>query len=175
KKIKLFLYLICTLFLLLVFATLLLPSKGQAVGSATIYASREVVWEQLTNLKTYPKWFPWIDEDSTDILYYGTKTKLKGFSFMRKQKKNRFGRYELGEREGDSLLEYKIKIKDVPEFYGDFILKRGGEGNAVVVWKLHMDAGWKHWWRFYAAIMNKTTKPILDTGLARLKKVCERL
>ncbi len=175
RKWRLLFFIFCSLILLLVFATVLLPSRGQVVRAATIYAPDSIVWQQLTTLKSYPQWFPWIPAAAgSGIIYYGDdQGRLSGFAFKGKGKGADFGRYALGVAEGDSLLHFDLRYSDIPEFHGAYLLK-GADGRTVVVWKLNLDAGWKPWWRFYAALMNKMTQPVLDSGLASLKRVCEQ-
>ncbi len=175
RKWRLLLFILGSLILLLVFATILLPSRGQVVRATTIYAADSIVWQRLTALRSYPKWFPWIpDATQNGIIYYGDdRGHLSGFAFKGKGEDADFGRYELGSEQGDSLLHFELHFSDMPELRGAYLLNEM-DGKTVVVWKLNLEAGWKPWWRFYAALMNKMTQPVLDSGLASLKSVCER-
>lgn len=173
RKLRLVVFICCSLILLLIFATLLLPSQGEVVRATTIYAPDSIVLQNLTDLQSYPHWFPWIAESQNDIIYFGNDSKnFSGFSFRGQRKDAGLGRYEMGENEGDSLLYYTLHFKDMPEFYGAYLLKEN-EGKTILVWKMKMDAGWKPWWRFYAAMMHKMTRPVLDSGLAAFKNICE--
>lgn len=175
NKLKLIVFLLSSMILLLLFVSWLLPPEGQVIRSATIHAPKKEVFHHLTYLKTYPHWFPWIQPaPHLNIIYYGRDKKaLDGFSFEDHEDKIGFGRFELGETEGDSLIHFIFDYKDMPQLYGSYLLHGEDASNTTVVWRLKMKAGWKPWWRFFASMMNKLTSPMLDSGLARLKGLCE--
>ncbi len=174
-KLKLVVFLGVSLFLILVFSTFLLPSEGQVTDSITIYASDSVVKSKLTNYQSYVHWFPWTDGEPADIKYLKNDDthQIKGFSFIGKgEKQGNKGRFLMKNTEGDSIYHYLLKFENMPNFYGVFLLK-GNEEQTVLAWKLNMHAGWTPWWRFYASMMSKITKPALTNGLSHLKKLCE--
>ncbi len=177
KRLRLILYMLGSLLLLLLFVVWLLPPEGKVVRSVTIYAPRSEVFSKLTHLKTYPKWFPWIQSNADSdlsIIYYGEDKKtLKGFSYENDQNgRSGFGHYELGKIDGDSLINFIFEFKDMPQISGSYTLHKK-DSNTILVWEVEMRAGWKPWWRFFASMMNKMTSPVLDTGLNKLKRLCE--
>lgn len=165
-----------SLLLLLVFLTLLLPSHGYVKNNININAPKQVVLDQLTRLKDYVNWFPWIQPDSAvNIIYYGKhKDSLDGFAFQFKGNEDLSGRYELSGTEDDSVVHFTFFYKNNPPITGEYELHATpGDKNTIVVWKMEMQAGWKPWWRFFASVMDKLTAPLLEKGLTDLKKECE--
>lgn len=175
KFIKYAIFIIGSLIVLVVFLTLLLPSQGYVKSNVNINAPKEVVLDQLKGLEGYVDWFPWIQPDSAiNIIYYGEhKDHLDGFAFQFKGQEAT-GRYELTGMEDDSVLHFEFFFKDNPPITGVYELHASPNNkNTVVVWKMKMKAGWKPWWRFFAAMMGKLTDPLLKKGLVGLKRECE--
>ncbi len=170
------LFMLSSLALVFLFVAWLLPPEGRVVRSITIYAPPAEVYSKLTHLKTYPKWYPWIQpgrDTDMSIIYYGVvKNEMKGFAFENPGKKAGSGHFELRKKVNDSLVTYYFDFKDMPRIYGSYTLHKK-DSSTILVWEVEMNAGWKPWWRFFASMMNKLTSPVLDTGLKRLKALCE--
>jgi len=173
-KLKLVVFLGISLLLLIVFATFLLPSEGQVTDSITIYAPASTVTSKLTHYKSYPEWFPWMKKKHADVVFKKDGNgQIEAMVFHGNTKEGRgVGIFKIRNIEGDSIIHYGLHFEDMPDFYGVFLVK-GNEEETVLAWKLKIDAGWEPWWRFYASMMSKITKPALTNGLTEFKKVCE--
>ena len=173
KKAKLLLFIVASLLVLLVFATLLLPARGQVVSAATVYAPDSLVWQQLHQLRAYTGWFPWADPERAAVLYAKDGAgQIKAFAF-RRQGADGHGQYRLGKEQGDSILHYTLTFSNMPRMEGRYLVQKQGD-HSLVIWEMDMEAGWRPWWRFYAAMMHKLSQPLLDSGLARFKQQCEQ-
>lgn len=172
-NLKLALFFGVSLFLLMIFASFLLPSKGEVMDSVLIYAPDSLVQSKLKSFESYPHWFPWVNSSSELKEIESEGSEKKGFVFIGEGDAGEHsGVYKIKRMEGDSIIHFAIDFRDMPHFYGVFLIS-GNQEKTLVAWKLNMVAGWKPWWRFYAAMMNKTAKPALTEGLNRLKEVCE--
>lgn len=159
--------------ILLILVTIILPSTGKVMKEKNINARRAIVLDELTNIRSYTLWYPWLQMDPGVRIHYHTGG--KSLSWQSDQNEKNVGTYEVTGREGDSIVYFQLNYGSTPPVKGGYILRSSDDGTQTdVVWYMNMDAGWTPWWRFYAATMGKLTGPLLETGLTNLKVVCEK-
>lgn len=161
-------FFLCSILILFILVTLVLPSTGKIVKEAFIPARRLVVLSQLTALHNYASWYPWIQIDPTaKVSFWKNK---QGLSWNGTENKSGNGTYEITSVGGDSILHFRFTYNTVPPITGAYLLRPSEDGKGTnVIWYMTMKAGWTPWWRFYAAMMNKLTAPVMEAGLTNLK------
>ncbi|TAN13501.1 MAG: hypothetical protein EPN37_13560 [Chitinophagaceae bacterium] len=174
KIIKFIIFFICSLVILFILITLILPSTGKVVKETYIQASKKTVLGELSTLESYSAWYPWIQVDPTAKISY--KDNRQQMSWVGKTSPGPVdGIYRLTGLDSDSTLHFEFTYRDTPPFTGAYILRSSSDtSGTTVVWYLKMRAGFTPWWRFYAAMMNKLTGPLMDAGLNNLKIICEK-
>lgn len=174
KIIKFIIFFICSLVIIFILVTLLLPSTGKVVKETYIQASKKTVLGELTTLESYSAWYPWIQIDPTAHISYNDE--VQRMSWVGKTSPAAVdGEYRLTGLEGDSALHFEFIYRDTPPFEGAYIVRSSGDSvGTTVVWYIKMKAGFTPWWRFYAAMMGKLTGPLMEAGLNNLKIICEK-
>lgn len=174
KIIRLIIFFICSIVIIFILVTLLLPSTGKVVKETYIQASKKTVLGELTTLESYSAWYPWIQIDPTAKISYNNN--LEQMSWVGKKSTDvADGQYRLTGLEGDSALHFEFIYKDTPPFEGAYILRSSGDtSGTTVVWYIKMKAGFTPWRRFYAAMLGKLTGPLMEAGLNNLKIICEK-
>jgi effector-binding domain-containing protein len=172
KLVRYFIFFVCSLVILFILVTLILPSTGRVMKETYIQASPKVVLDQLTTLHHYALWYPWLQFDPAQKVTYQTDKKM---SWRSEGKRAVDGTYALTGSGGDSALRFQLSYDDTPPITGAYILRASEDGHGTtVIWYMNMRAGWTPWWRFYAAMMNKLTGPMMETGLTNLKILSEQ-
>lgn len=174
KVIRLIIFLICSIVIIFILVTLLLPSTGKVVKETYIQAGKKTVLSELTTLESYSAWYPWIQIDPTAKISYNNK--LEQMSWLGKKSTAVVdGQYRLTGLDGDSVLHFEFVYRDTPPFEGAYILRSSGDtSGTTVVWYIKMNAGFTPWRRFYAAMLGKLTGPLMEAGLNNLKIICEK-
>lgn len=173
KVVRFLMFFACTVLILLVLVTLILPSSGKVMKEKSINARKTVVLNELTNVRSYTLWYPWLQMDPGIQITYLTGG--KAFAWRSNQSEKNEGTYKVTGTEGDSVVYFQLTYGSTPPVEGGYILRASEDGlQTDIVWYMNMDAGWTPWWRFYAATMDKLTGPLLETGLTNLKIVCEK-
>ncbi|MGH2645402.1 MAG: SRPBCC family protein, partial [Chitinophagaceae bacterium] len=175
KITKFIIFFICSLVILFFLITLLLPSTGKVVKETYIQANQKTVLGELTTLENYSSWYPWIQIDPTAEISYDDKGE-KMHWVGKASPAAEDGEYRLTGLDGDSALHFEFIYRNTPPFTGAYILRSSGDTlGTTVVWYIKMKAGFTPWWRFYAAMMDKLTGPLMEAGLNNLKIVCEKV
>lgn len=164
-------FFLCSVVLLFIFITLVLPSRGRVVKEAFIPVEKKVILAQLTNMGNYGSWYPWITMDPTARITVGSDGSSLSWQGSGKGAK---GAYRIGPW-ADSSLPFTLEYGSVPPITGAYILRPSLDGKGTtVIWYMNMKAGWTPWWRFYAAMLNKLTGPVMEAGLTNLKMVSQQ-
>jgi hypothetical protein len=173
KFFRFFLFFLCTVVILFILVTLILPSTGRIVKETNIQAGKQVVFRQLAALHHYSQWYPWVQEDPDVKIDYSADNRQMSWHTAGSSRGR--GEYELTGSRGDSLLRFRFVYNGAPAIQGAYMLRplANGEGTTVV-WYMNMKAGWTPWWRFYAAMMNKLAGPMMEAGLTNLKILSEQ-
>jgi effector-binding domain-containing protein len=173
KYFRFLIFFLCSVVILAVLVTLILPSTGRIVKETNIQAGRQVVFSQLSTLHNYSQWYPWIQEDPDVKIDYAANNRT--MSWHKTGASRGAGTYELTGAQGDSVLRFTFSYNGAPPIQGAYILRSMGDaGGTTVVWYMNMKAGLTPWWRFYAAMMNKLAGPMMETGLTNLKILSEQ-
>lgn len=173
KIVRFLLFFICSVIILLIVITLLLPAEGKIVKEKNINSSKRIVMEELTNVRNYTLWYPWLQIGGAKGIKYIPGG--KSFHWVSKIQKDVLCNYQITGIEGDSLLHFKFIYGSTPPITGAYILRSSEDSlSTTVIWYMNMKAGWTPWWRFYGAMMDKMNGPLLETGLTNLKVICEK-
>lgn len=173
KVVRFLIFFICSVIILLIVVTLLLPPAGRVVKKKDINARKDVVLDELTNIRNYSMWYPWLAMDpGVDVNYQQNGKKFSWNSNIQKKEKCT---YEVTQVEGDSILHFKFTDGNAPPITGAYVLRPSADSNTTtIIWYMNMESGWTPWWRFYGAMMDKLNGPLLETGLTNLKVICEK-
>ena len=157
---------------LFILTTLVLPSRGRVVKEAFIPVERKVVLAQLTNMGNYGSWYPWITMDPTAQIKVGADGNSLSWKGTAKGAE---GKYRIGTPVADTSVPFTLEYGSIPPITGAYILRASVDGKGTtVVWYMNMKAGWTPWWRFYAAMLDKLTGPVIEAGLVNLKMVSQQ-
>jgi|GEM_PF-561345 hypothetical protein len=173
KYLRYLTFFLFTVVVLFVLITLILPSTGRVVKETYIPVEKTIVRRELTSLANYGSWYPWIQVDPTARI---TPLGDSGITWQGADKGAGYGSYILTDAEEDSVLHFQLTYNTVPDITGGYILRPSEDGlGTTVIWFMNLKAGWTPWWRFYAAMMNKLTGPLMEAGLTNLKLSSEKI
>lgn len=165
-------FFLCSVVLLYILVTLVLPSSGRVFKVAFIPVEKKVILAQLTNMGNYGSWYPWITMDPTARITVGSDGNSLSWKGTTQGAE---GTYRISALVGDSSLPFTLEYGSVPPITGAYILRSSLDGKGTtVIWYMNMKPGWTPWWRFYAAMLNKLTGPVMEAGLTNLKLVCQQ-
>lgn len=176
KIFRLSAFLLISLVLLLGVLMLLLPTSGHVERQVYIAAAPHRVRDTLTEMGTYPSWFPWIPEQDTAGVHLSAPSGGP-YAWIAWTAPTRKGvtscRFEVA-AVTDSTVQFRYWFGHMPPMTGAFVCRPSGDGGTMVIWYIDMQAGWKPWWRLWAVMMDRLTGPYMDRGLEQLKALGEK-
>ncbi|GAA4309295.1 SRPBCC family protein [Compostibacter hankyongensis] len=176
RILKLFLFGIVSLVILLALISLILPRTVRIERAAYVEAEPREVFAALNELKGYPAWNPWCRDTAGVQLHFSPLTHGVGARYSWTGRgQSGGGSYTITGSRPDSLLEYRMEVTGLPPLKGQFNVRAvpGGTGSRIR-WTVFADAGWRPWWRFWVSMADRLFGPAVETGLNKLKQVCER-
>lgn len=171
KKIFIIILIIVVLILLI---ALFLPSKMQVGHSLYVKAPAENVFSQVNNFKSWQKWSPWVETDSTMTIKFGEKVAGKGASFSWRSKEKGNGKITLIESNPYEIIKTKVNFQDQGTSKGTWIFQQVGDSTKVTWGFVVEDLGYPLG-RIFGTLMKRAVKESFTKGLQNLKAVTEKM
>ncbi len=151
-----------------------LDSKRTFKRSIVIDASESAIHEQVGDLKNWPEWGPWKDEDPTMQWTFSEDTDEVGswMSWTSDKPRNN-GRLEITSTDSSKGIEYKIQFDGSEQFPGAVRYNRTTEG-VNVEWSVFMDMGNNVIMRLMMKAFEGSMNEMFDNGLKKLKAEAEK-
>lgn len=176
RLIKMFLFVLLGLFAVVTIIGLFIPSSVKISRGIIINADSSLLYQELSDVKNWNQWLPWITADSGAIVQLSPVTNQPG-SFFRWEgvKYKSAGTITIKEiNQGEVLLLHELK--DMNDAEGGFRIRSTGVKGEVteVLWYMEYKLRWYPWERFYGIFVDHIIGPALDKGLEQLKDYAEQ-
>ena len=170
------LYIIGGLVLLVLLLGFTSPRVATLEKSIIINATPEKIWPYINNLKMFvDNWSPWTEKDPNAKHEYNDIAEGVGahYAWKGEPKKVGEGEMEIKTSEPMNLVKAELKFKGRGDALCGWILRDNGDGSCQVTWDFEADNGMNPMGRFFGRFMDKFLGPDYETGLKKLKEVCE--
>jgi hypothetical protein len=150
-----------------------LESKRTFKSEVLIKADSDDIHKYIGDLKQWPEWGPWKDEDPTMTWEFSPKTDEVGswMSWTSEKPRNN-GRLEITSADEDKGIEYKISFDGSDAFPGAVRYTKKDDGYNVE-WSVFMDAGSDIGMRYFMKFGEGLMTEMFEQGLAKLKTKAE--
>lgn len=175
RLIKMFLFVMFGLTVMLTIIGLVIPSSVKISRGIIVNADSIKVYQQLSDVKDWGKWMPWVTADEGALVQTSPVTNAPGSFFKWKglNLKNNgtisflilspdyiTTKYEL---EGMNDSEGGFRIRSIPN----------NLSQTEVQWFMEYKLKWYPWERFYGIFLDHIIGPSFDKGLQELKSYLE--
>ncbi|MEJ8818822.1 SRPBCC family protein [Lacibacter sp. H407] len=176
RLIKMFLFVLLGLFGVVTIIGLFIPSSVKISRGIIVNADSTTMYRELSDVKNWNQWLPWITADSGAIVQLSAVTNQPG-SFFRWQgvKYNSAGTITIKEINPDEILLLH-ELKDMNDAKGGFRVRSTGAKGEVteVLWYMEYKLRWYPWERFYGIFVDHIIGPAFEKGLEQLKNYAEQ-
>jgi dienelactone hydrolase len=172
---KKILYILATLVVLVLVATLLIPAHTHVERSIVIDASPATVYRYVADFREFNRWSPWAQRDPETKYEFtgpaiGTGAKMSWFS---EHPEVGSGSQQVTEADPPHKLKVKLEFgEDMGEAFSGYILEPQGESTKLV-WTFDSESGFNPVHRFFGLMMDKWVGSDYEQGLASLKQLIE--
>ena len=176
RLIKMFLFVLLGLFAVITIIGLLIPSSVKISRGIIVTADSSKVYAELSDVKNWNKWLPWITADSGAVVQLSAVTNQPGSYFRWKgMKVNSAGTITIqAMNPGEILLLHELK--DMNKAEGGFRIRSTGKNNDVteVLWYMEYKLKWYPWERFFGIFTDRIIGSAFDKGLEQFKNYIEQ-
>jgi len=152
---------------------LLAPKHHFITRETVINAPKELIYDQINDLKKWDTWSPWEQSDATIKKTYGPETEGKGSYYKWDSKHSGQGKVTITSASADSI-NTEVEFVGMGTSKSTYALSTEDK-NTKVSWNFSFDTPFP--WNAVNWIMmgDKSVGKEFEKGLASLKKVCEDL
>jgi ribosome-associated toxin RatA of RatAB toxin-antitoxin module len=162
------------LILIVIIVGLFLPTNYSVNRSIIIDAKPAAIHEYVGDLKKWPEWEPWTEQDPTIIITYGEKTSGIGAN-QSWIGKDGDGQLTLTSSSPAKGIEYDLLFDNGKyECKSAVVYEPMEEGQTKVTWSMDGNMNKPIIGGYFALIMDSMTGPMFERGLEKLKKQVER-
>lgn len=173
KAIKLALSVVIVAVVALVGVGLLLPSAYHVERSIVIAADAPAIHAFVGNLRRWPEWTPWQDEDPSIRIEQGAITSGVG-AHQSWTGDSGSGELTITESSPERGARYDLSF-DEGAFESKSALLYSPEGATTrVTWQMSGDAGMNLFRRYFGVMMDGLVGPMFESGLEKLKSAAEK-
>ncbi|HEY0610452.1 MAG TPA: SRPBCC family protein [Chitinophaga sp.] len=177
RFIKLFVISISFFVVLIFLISLLFPPNAVVDRSGVIEAPVDVVYGQISELKTWTEWNPWTKIQAANSLQFSEPSHGAGawYSWENPQQQAASGKLTILRSDPAKGVYYDMHFKDMKPVTSGLEIKptKDGKGTAVH-WYLKTRLGWLPWWKFRGFMADRLMGPQVEQGLTELKARCEK-
>ena len=176
RLIKMFFFVLLGLFAVITIIGLLIPSSVKISRGIIVTADSSKVYAELSDVKNWNKWLPWITADSGAVVQLSDVTNQPGSYFRWKGMKiNSAGTISIqAKNPGEILLLHELK--DMNKAEGGFRIRSTGKNNDVteVLWYMEYKLKWYPWERFFGIFTDRIIGSAFEQGLDQFKNYIEQ-
>jgi hypothetical protein len=176
RLIKMFLFVLLGMFAVITIIGLFIPSNVKISRGIIVTADSSKVYKELSDVKNWNKWLPWITADSGAVFQLSPVTDKPGSYFRWKGVKFK----SEGTMTIQSIRQNEILVlhdlKDMNKAEGGFRIRSTGANNNVteVLWYMEYKLKWYPWERFYGIFADQIIGSAFDKGLEQFKNYIEQ-
>lgn len=165
RFIRLFLISFIVLFLIITGISLFIPSHVRISKAIDIRASRDSIVAQLADPAQWKHWYPGLD---TAALYYeqgvpkGVITNRQSNAFIL-----------ITEATGKEVVTEFKGFRNKQVVSGWNLIPAADSATVTVQWYMDFSLRWYPWEKFSSLVLEKNYRPVMEQGLANLKKQVE--
>lgn len=170
-----FLFVLVGLFAVVTIIGLFIPSSVKISRGIIISADSVAVHNELSDVKNWNQWMPWITSDSGALVQLSVITDQPGSYFKWKGLNNQSSGIITLQQISPDVIDVLYQLKDMNDAEGGFRLQSSGalKQETEVQWFMEYKLKWYPWERFYGIFLDKIIAPAFDKGLEQLKKYTE--
>lgn len=176
RLIKMFLFVLLGLFAVITIIGLFIPSSVKISRGVIVTADSSKVYKELSDVKNWNKWLPWITADNGAVVQLSAVTDQPGSYFRWKGMKiNSAGTITIqSTKPGEILLLHELK--DMNKAEGGFRIRSTGKNNNVteVLWYMEYKLKWYPWERFFGIFTDRIIGSAFEQGLDQFKNYIEQ-
>lgn len=158
--------------------SLLFPSTAIVERSGVIDAPISTVYSRINDLSTWPSWNPWAAPDVAQKIEFSSPAAGKGAYYTWSGMHNEHpvsGKVTISKSDEGKELVYDLDFSSMKPMMGVFEIKPSADGNATAIqWRVETKLGMLPWWKLRGFLADKLTGPQLESGLTKLKNICEK-
>ncbi len=164
---------IAVLLLLLVVVAFFLPRQYHIERSLTFKAKPEVVYAQLTDLKSWKNWGAWQERDPGMKMAYSEPATGVGAWSSWESKKEGNGKMTITTQSLQKVV-YNLEFPDMGMTSIGVMTLEPTNGGVRVVWSDEGDLGMNPMGRWFGLFLDKMIGPDFERGLSNLQKIVEK-
>lgn len=174
RLIKMFLFVLVGMFAVITIIGLLIPSSVKISRGVIVNADSSKVYNELSDVKDWNKWLPWITADSGAVVQTSAVTNAPGAYFKWKGiKLSSAGTLTLQSVKPDEVLVLH-EIKDMNTSEGGFRIRSISSNTTEVLWYMEYKLKWYPWERFYGIFLDKIVGSAFEQGLEQFRNYTEQ-
>lgn len=171
RLLKMFLFVLAGLFAVVTSIGLFIPSSVKISRGIIISADSATVHKELSDVKNWHQWLPWITSDSGALVQLSAVTDQPGSFFKWKGLSNESSGTITLQQINPDVINVLYQLKEMNDAEGGFRLQSTGalKQETEVQWFMEYKLKWYPWERFYGIFLDKIIAPAFDKGLEQLK------
>lgn len=169
-----FLFVLVGMFAVITIIGLFMPSSVKVSRGAIVNTDSSNVYKELSDVKNWNQWLPWITADSGAVVQIAAVTNAPGAYFKWKgMKLNSAGTLTVQSIQPDEILVLH-EMKDMNTSEGGFRIRTVGANTTEVLWYMEYKLKWYPWERFYGIFLDKIIGSAFEKGLEQFRNYAEQ-
>ena len=150
-----------------------LPSEYHVERSTVVDASPEVVYDYVSDFKTWPEWGVWFEKDPSMTTSFGEQTKGAGATYSWTSEESGNGHQSITEAVENQSMKTEITFEGMGTSHGNWNFEATEGGKTKVTWGF--DGEFPLYMRWMASSMEQYIGPDFEKGLANMKEKVESM
>jgi dienelactone hydrolase/uncharacterized protein YndB with AHSA1/START domain len=171
---KKILFILATLVVLVLVATLLIPAHTHVERSTVIKAAPATVYRYLADFRQFNRWSPWAQRDpETQYEFTGPAIGVGSrMTWTSQHPEVGSGSQQVAEAEPPHRLKVRLEFGDMGGAFSGYALEPQDEGTRIT-WTFDSESGFNPLHRFLGLMMDKWVGADYEQGLINLKQLVE--
>lgn len=174
RLIKMFSIVLVGMFAVITIIGLLIPSSAKVSRGIIVNADSSNVYKELSDVKNWNQWLPWITADSGAVVQTSAVTNAPGAYFKWKGVKlNSAGTLTIQSIKPNEILLLH-EIKDMNTSEGGLRIRSISNNTTEVLWYMEYKLKWYPWERFFGIFIDKIIGSAFEQGLEQFRTYTEQ-
>ncbi|MBS4065641.1 MAG: SRPBCC family protein [Chitinophagaceae bacterium] len=176
RLIKMFLFVMFGLAVMLTLIGLVIPSSVKISRGIIVNADSIKVYQQLSDVKDWGKWMPWVTADEGALVQTSPVTNIPGSYFKWKGLNLKNNGTISFLTISPNYITTKYELQGMNDSEGGFRIRSipNNLSQTEVQWFMEYKLKWYPWERFYGIFIDHIIGPSFDKGLQELKLYLEQ-
>ena len=168
-----FLFVLVGMFAVITIIGLFMPSSVKISRGAIVNTDSSNVYKELSDVKNWNQWLPWITADSGAVVQTSTVTNVPGAYFKwQGMNLNSAGTLTIQSIKPNEILLLH-EMKDMNTSEGGFRIRTVGTNATEVLWYMEYKLKWYPWERFYGIFLDRIIGSAFEKGLEQFRQYAE--